>query len=391
MTAGYTLRATAITVVCVMPVFLVGGLAVQIGEELAFSPAGLGLAVAAYFAVSALTSVPAGVVVERYGARTGARAGILLAAACLLGIAVAARGYPALVLLLAAGAAANGLGQLAANATLAAVPAHRQGLSFGIKQAAIPTATLLAGASVPAVALTIGWRWAFAAAAAAALATLALTPAAPAQTTGVRAGPARTAPQRATGALVVVGVAVALAAASAGSLGTFLVDSAASRGVAPGVAGLTLTLGSTVCIASRVGAGALVDRRRQRGDVGIVAVLLLTGAVGLALLAAPGTVALIIGVLLGFGFGWVFPGLVNVAVVQLHPHAPAAATSITQTGVYAGGSVGPLAFGAAAATAGYPVAWLAAATGMLLAAGLMLLGRRLLHAHRAQLAAPATR
>src|SRR5690606_24578159 len=92
------------------------------------------------------------------GARTGARAGILLAAACLLGIAVAARGYPALVLLLAAGAAANGLGQLAANATLAAVPAHRQGLSFGIKQAAIPTATLLAGASVPAVALTIGWR-----------------------------------------------------------------------------------------------------------------------------------------------------------------------------------------------------------------------------------------
>src|SRR5690606_23798101 len=56
-----------------------------------------------------------------------------------------------------------------------------------------------------------------------------------------------------------------------------------------------------------------------------------------------------------------------------------------------GGSVGPLAFGAAAATAGYPVAWLAAATGMLLAAGLMLLGRRLLHAHRAQLAAPATR
>src|SRR5690606_40772350 len=113
----------------------------------------------------------------------------------------------------------------------------------------------------------------------------------------------------------------------------------------PGVAGLTLTLGSTVCIASRVGAGALVDRRRQRGDVGIVAVLLLTGAVGLALLAAPGTVALIIGVLLGFGFGWVFPGLVNVAVVQLHPHAPAAATSITHSGVYAGGSVGPLAFG----------------------------------------------
>src|SRR5690606_24578160 len=89
-------------------------------------------------------------------------------------------------------------------------------------------------APAPALSRAIGGRWASAAAAAAALATLPLTPAAPAQTPGVRAGPARTAPQRATGALVVVGVAVALAAASAGSLGTFLVDSAASRGVAPG-------------------------------------------------------------------------------------------------------------------------------------------------------------
>src|SRR5205823_1137887 len=48
------------------------------------------------------------------------------------------------------------------NLTLArSVPAHRLGLSFGVKQAAIPLATLLAGAAVPAVALTVGWRWAY--------------------------------------------------------------------------------------------------------------------------------------------------------------------------------------------------------------------------------------
>ena len=41
------------------------------------------------------------------------------------------------------------------------VPAGRQGLSFGVKQAAIPVSTLLAGAAVPTVALTLGWRWAF--------------------------------------------------------------------------------------------------------------------------------------------------------------------------------------------------------------------------------------
>ena len=57
------------------------------------------------------------------------------------------------------------------------MPAHRQGLSFGVKQAAIPVSTLLAGAAVPTVALTVGWRWAFVAAAVAALTALALVPA----------------------------------------------------------------------------------------------------------------------------------------------------------------------------------------------------------------------
>jgi MFS family permease len=368
-----TLGAVTTTIACVVPVFLVGGLAVQIGAELGFSPAGLGLAVAIYFGASALTSVPAGALVERYGSAVTARAAIVLAAACLLAIAAAARSYPVLVVLLAAGAAANGLGQLASNASLARVPAGRQGLSFGVKQAAIPTATLLAGASVPAVALTLGWRWAFVIAAGLALAALPLVPPATrVRSTGTHNG------QRATAALVVIGVGVALGAGSAGSLATFLVDSAVDRGIDPGLAGLALTLGSVACIAGRVGGGWFADRRGAHGDVVTVAVLMVVGAFGLALLAVPGTVALAAGVLLGFGFGWAFPGLVNFAVVQLHPQAPAAATSITQTGVYAGGAVGPLAFGATAAGYGYRTAWLGAAIALLVAATLILLARRLL-------------
>ncbi len=88
-----------------------------------------------------------------------------------------ARSYPMLVTLLALSAAANALGQLASNAALAEhVPAHRQGLSFGVKQAAVPVATLLAGVAVPTVALTAGWRWAFVVAAGAALAALPAVP-----------------------------------------------------------------------------------------------------------------------------------------------------------------------------------------------------------------------
>ena len=50
--------ALTTTVAVAFPVFLVGGLAVQVSDDLRFSPAGLGLAVAAYFGTSALASLP---------------------------------------------------------------------------------------------------------------------------------------------------------------------------------------------------------------------------------------------------------------------------------------------------------------------------------------------
>ncbi|MEU7674534.1 MFS transporter [Micromonospora taraxaci] len=367
--------AVATTVACVLPVFLLGGLAVQMGSDLDFSPAGLGLAVSVYFGVSALASVPSGRLVERYGPARVARCGIVLAAVSMLAVAALARSYPVLVGLLALSAAANALGQLASNTALAQhVPARRQGLSFGVKQAAIPISTLLAGAAVPVIALTVGWRWAFVAAAVAAMTTL---PAVPREVPGPprRAGATRAG--RATAALVVVGAAATLAAVAANALGTFLVDSAAARGMSPGLAGLTLTLGSAVCVAARVGAGWLADRRAT-GHVALIAAMLVVGAVGLGLLALTGPVPLVVGVVLGFGLGWAWPGLMTFAVVRLHPQSPAAATSITQTGVYAGGCLGPLSLGPLAAHLGYPAMWTTAAASMLLAAVLMLGGGRLL-------------
>ncbi|GAA0816103.1 MFS transporter [Spirilliplanes yamanashiensis] len=370
--------AITTTIAVVIPVFLVGGLAVQMQQELRFDPAGLGLAVSVYFGVSALASVPAGTLVERYGAVAMARCGIVLAAVSMLGVALFATSLATLVAWLALGAGANAAGQLASNAALAAhIPARRQGLSFGLKQAAIPVSTLLAGAAVPAVALTLGWRWAFGFAAVLAAAALPLVPAGTA-----RPRAAGGSPQRATGALVVLGLAATLAAAAANALGTFLVDASVDRGLAEGTAGLTLTLGSAVCVAARVSGGWQADLLPTR-QVAVIAGLLTAGAAGLALLAVPGTATLVAGVVLGFGFGWAWPGLMNFAVVRLHPQAPAAATSITQTGVYAGGCVGPLGLGATASALGYPAMWTVGAVAMLLAAVLMLAGSALLRRHAA--------
>lgn len=365
--------AVAATVASVIPVFLVGGLAVQMSADLGFSPAGLGLAVAVYFGVSALSSIPTGALVERYGSATVARAGILLSAAAMLAIAGLARSYAVLLGLLAASAVANALGQLSSNSVLAHhVPPGRQGLSFGLKQAAIPMSTLLAGAAVPTIAVTAGWRWAFVAAALAALTALPAVPEGRPVATRTSENGARN-----TRALTVVAAAAVLASGSAGALSTFLVDSAASRGLSPSLAGLTLTFGSIVCVAARILGGAIADRGGG-GQIGGVAAMLVIGAVGLALLAADGAAPMMLGVGLGFGLGWAWPGLMNFAVVRLHPHAPAAATSVTQTGVYAGAALGPLLLGAVAAQSGYQVMWTVAGTAMLLAAGLMLVGGRLL-------------
>ncbi|MFC4948570.1 MFS transporter [Pseudonocardia sp. GCM10023141] len=371
--------AVTTTTVSVLPIFLTGGLAVQLSAELGFDPAGLGLVVALFFGVSACASLPCGWLVERFGSTVTSRAAVLGAAVVMLLVAALVRSYAALVVVLLCSAWCNVLGQLASNLTLTRhIPAARLGLSFGIKQAAIPLATLIAGAAVPAIALTVGWRWAYVTGAVLALSALLLTPR---DGGGYRRTPAVPG-ERATGALAVIGVAAGLAAAASSALGIFLVASAVDRGIDPAAAGLTLTLGSVVGLLLRLLHGWLADRRRG-GHIAVVAASLLLGAGGLALLATPGTAALVIGTVLGFGLGWAWPGLLQFAVTQLNPSAPVAATSIVQVGVYGGGFIGPVGFGFLATHLSFPIAWLVGSATMVVAAVLMVIGRRLLAVHKA--------
>ncbi len=194
-----------------------------------------------------------------------------------------------------------------------------------------------------------------------------------------------------------IGAASGLAAGTATALGIFLVASAVDRGVEPGLAGLVLTMGSVIGLAMRMFHGWWADRRevarrnerRQGGGhIAVVALSLALGAIGFGLLAVPGATALIVGTVLAFGLGWAWPGLLQFAVVRLNPSAPAAATSIVQVGVYAGGFGGPIVFGWLAAHVSFPMAWTVAAAVMLVSAALMVVGRRMLLTHAAR--QPAT-
>lgn len=149
------------TIANTQSVFLTGALSVQLTGELAFGVAGLGLAVGVFRGTAALTSVHnMGRLVDRLGSVRSLR---LAAAISSAGIAWTSVSLVTFTAWLVLAGTANAIGQPATNRLLhRLIPPERQGIAFGVKQAAVPTSTMLAGLAVPAIALTVGWRWAFA-------------------------------------------------------------------------------------------------------------------------------------------------------------------------------------------------------------------------------------
>ena len=373
---GAILLAVAVATAGVVPAFLTGGLAVQIRAELGFGEGALGLAVAVFFATSALASVVFGRVVERVGSSLGMRLAVAVSAASLLAVSALAGSWWGLVACLVLGGLGNSISHPATHLFLAReVPQGRQGLAFGVKQAAIPVATLLAGLAVPSVATTVGWRWAFAGAAALALCVALLVPGGGEggirRVKDARAGDVPLAP------LVLLALGIGLGSAAANPLGAFTVESAVAAGIEVGTAGLLLALGSATGIAVRVLFGHVADKLKS-GRLRIVAGMLGIGTVGFVLLASGVVPLLVIGVVLAFAAGWGWPGLFNFAIVKTNPRAPAAATGITQTGASSGAAAGPLAFGFIVEGASFGTAWLLYGALALVAAVTILVGRHML-------------
>ena len=369
--------AVAVATAGVLPAFLTGGLAVQLRGELGFGAAALGLAVAAFFACSSLASVIMGRLVERIGAHRGMRLAAVGSAASLLGVALLAGSWAGLVACLVLGGLANAVSHPATNLSLAReVSAGRQGLSFGIKQSAIPAATLLAGLAVPGIAVTLGWRWAFAGGAALALAVALLVPAGASGSPVRRREEAREKDAR-VAPLLLLALGIGLGSTATAPLGAFIVESSVAAGLRVGTAGLLLALGSAVNIVVGGVFGRLADGM-SGGRLPLVAAMLGVGVVGFALLATGESALILPGTLLAFGAGWGWPGLFNFAVVKPSPSAPAAATGITQTGASGGAALGPLVFGLVVEATSYDVAWIVSGSIALAALAAILVGRRML-------------
>ena len=372
--------AAGSSVLGAIPVFMVGSLAVFIRGDLGFGQTQLGIAVAVFFLASAALAIPGGRVTERLGARKAMLGAAAVTGIAMLGVGFLATSWASLVAWLVLAGVANGVAQPAGNLALArGVTGTRRGLAFGIKQCSIPTATLLAGAAVPVLGLTVGWRWGFIGGALGAVVIGLIMPRDAYVSPTVRSGKALRDGDSPVLPLVILGLAAMCGTSVGTSLASFYIEGAVAAGFSVGFSGVMLVFGSASGILARLALGWYADKR-VRGHLLLVSMLLGFGATGFVALALSAAVPALLlpGTVLGFAAGWGWPGLLNFIVVRLNPNAPAAATAITQTGVFLGGVTGPVAFGAVVENLSFRTAWLLAAGLQVIGAILMLVARRML-------------
>ena len=367
------LVAMAVDAVGVLPIFLTGAMAVQLRTDIGLSLDSLGLVFASYFGAASVFSIPFRHASERIGLRASLRIGLVTYAAALAAMAVLASS----TVEMCAFAGMAGIGTaLTRTASSVLVTWHsepdRQGIAFGLKHSSIPVASLVAGLSVPALALTVGWRWAYAIAAVLALIVAALVP----RSRGRLArGEKPGSPDLSRWQLAVVAMSFALGAAAAASLGAYSVSTAVAAGLSEGAAGVLVALGSVVGLASRVGVGYWSDRRTGN-QLDLVAGMMGVGIVGFLLLAVPHHIVVSIAVPIAFATGWAWLGSYNLAIAKLNPHGPGAAMGVVQAGAFVGSIAGPVVLGILAENHSHAAAWIGAAIASLLATLVVVIVRR---------------
>lgn len=368
------ISAVAVNLAGVLPLFLTGAMAVQIGNDLAIGPREIGFIIAAFAALSFIGSAPLGRQVGRFGISTSLITAAIISGFALLGSAMAPSSLWLAAALGLAGLG-NALGQTSSNALVAArVPANRFGIAYAIKQSAIPVSIVLGGLAVPAIALTVHWRAAYLAALMLAVIAALLVPRGvkPPKGRGEHAVPRKDLP-----GTWVLALGAGLIAMAAVSIGAHAASSAVSVGFSEATAGLLVSLGGLIGLTVRLSVGYRADKV-SGGALAFAAALAAIGAVGWLLMATQSAVPFLLGLLLANGFGWGWPGLVHLAVARRFPEATAAASGITQTGVSLGLLVGPPLVGALAVSSGWGFAWSVAAACAFAGASVITVARVLL-------------
>ena len=351
--------ASSTATMSIAPPLLVAAMAVQISAGLDVNIGQLGLAVSGFYGATAVTTAVLGRVVSRYGARKGLVTVMTVNGTVLVILGLSQTGWTVAAALLIGGVA-NGAVHPASNAVLAGGVRGHLGLALGIKQSSMPAAGLAGGLAVPAIALTVGWRWAFVMAAIVSFGLIIAslryrgTPrdndVHSTEPIGVRKAPPR---------IRLLSLGVCCGAAAGTSLSILLVDGTVTSNIlAPAAAGFLAAGCGALAVLARIGLGWLADRRPDRDPTVNALILLILCAVGGCLMASRTPAAFIVGAALaaGIGFGWT--GLVHLTAMRAHGADPARTTGTLMTGFAGGSCLGPLVLAQVATHWGYLPVWI---------------------------------
>ena len=355
------------TVACVYPGFLVGAVSVQVSDEFGITAGRYGWAMSAYFLAATASSILGGRLVQRIGPRRQLTGCLVVTIIGQGLIATVADSFSTMVALLALCGGVNALNQTAVNLALTSARLPRLGLAIALKQSGMPSAAMVSGATVPLLALTLGWRSTFVLGVVLAVVALVLVQ-------GVvefessdafrSARPVST--RRALGWSLIGGAFLAFAA---GGLTSWTVASGVDAGLSEGVAGWMLSFGAAFGIGWRLFWGVRTDTMASRPYT-MAAGLAALGSIGMLGLAK-GTAGIhVLSTFLAFGAGWVWPVFTNFGIMRANGDASGAASGVTQMGIYLGVFAGPLATGWMIDEHGFGAMWLLVGASMLIGSAL---------------------
>ncbi|MFT7647010.1 MAG: MFS family permease [Candidatus Poriferisodalaceae bacterium] len=355
-TAPLVVAMMAVTISSVYPGFLIGALSVQVSAEFDVSESVYGWGLGGFFLAATLGSVPLGRLAQHIGPRNQMSGLLLVGGLMQLLISTVASSFAAVVALLVVCGFVNAGTQTAVNLALGRAQLPRLGLAIALKQSGMPAASMISGFAVPALALTVGWRWGYVVAAAMSLVTAAVVfvvvePWDASARPAVRLQPVS---DRRTLRLTALGGG--MMSFGAGSLNAWLVSSGVDAGLADGTAGLMLGLGAASGIALRLVSGALIDNMTQR-PFRVGGATALIGAIAMGLLAVRSSNLHMVATIGGFAGGWIWPVFTNYGVIRANGAASGAATGTTQMGIYVGVFSAPLITGQIIEAAGYTAMW----------------------------------
>ncbi len=344
------------TVATVYPGFLIGALTVQVGAEFSVSEGTYGWGLGGFFLAATAGSALFGRLVQHIGPRRQILSGLTVTLATNLYIALVADGWWQLVGALTVAGFVNASNQTAVNLALTQAEIPRLGLAIALKQSGMPAASMISGLMVPAIALTVGWRWAYALGAAITVAGIVgvnrfVDDTRPSNRQRVTVRPVSRRPD-----LLVAAVLGGCLSFAAGSLNAWIVSSGVDAGLGEGTAGLMLSVGAGSGIALRVIAGTRLDVMRLRPFL-VAGFMVLAGAAGVGLLTVRSPGVHMVATLIAFAGGWVWPVFTNYGIVRTNAAAAGAATGVTQMGVYVGVFLAPLVTGRVIERFGYPAMW----------------------------------